>query len=412
MISDELKIDQLPDWNPGRLALKVKPTAEKKIRARHPWVFESSITKRPTEGRAGDVAVIFDQKKNKFLAAGLYDPYSPIRVKLLQFGRPATIDKNWLATKVRQAFEVRRPLLATDTDGYRLIHGENDGLPGFVADIYAETLVVKLYSFIWLPYLRKLLYLLLECSKCTTTVLRLSRNLQNDPGRLGGLFDGQILVGTLSGEEVLFREHGVLLCANVIRGHKTGFFLDQRHNRKKVHELAEGRTAIDIFSYAGGFTVHALAGGAREVLSLDISKQALKMARKNVALNLANTNAHQIMVADAFDGLQQLIQQKAQFDLVIVDPPSFAKRESEVKKALQSYAHLTELAIGLVGKEGILLMASCSSRVPADTFFSVVTKTLRHSGRSFEEIGKTYHDLDHPIGFQEGAYLKCGYYQL
>ncbi len=405
---------RLPDHSPKRMAVKVKPAVEKIIQKGHPWVFEAAIVKQNIEGTAGDLAIVYDQKKNKFLALGLYDPHSPIRIKLLQYRQPAKIDTHWFQQKIEQAYQVRQRLLTTsDTNSYRLIHGENDGLPSFIADVYAEVLVVKLYAAIWLPYLKIMLPILQSLTNCNTIVLRLSRSLQKLTKELQGLQDGQILYGKLQEEKVIFKEHGLQFSANVVRGHKTGYFLDHRHNRFKVGQMAKGKKVLDVFAYAGGFSVHALGGGAAEVVSLDISKQALEMAKKNVALNPdLQTSKHKTIAADAFEGLQQLHQQKRFFDIVVVDPPSFAKRDSERNRALHKYAQLCRLAIPLVQKGGILLMASCSSRVSADDFFEVIIQTLQSSGRRFRELERTFHDVDHPIAFEEGKYLKAGYWRV
>jgi 23S rRNA (cytosine1962-C5)-methyltransferase len=401
----------LPDRQPQRLALKVKPAAERSIRAGHPWVFDNSIRKAPDDGRAGDLAIIFDRRKNKFLAVGLYDPYSPIRVKILQANTPARIDADWFRERIERAFAQRQPLLATATNSYRLLFGENDGLPGFVADVYGTVLVVKLYTTAWLPYLATVLPGLLRVSETTTLVLRLSRQVQQLTEELGGLYDGQVLHGDLPDPEVEFREHGLRFLANVQRGHKTGFFLDHRHNRRRVGELAKDKRVLDVFSYAGGFTVHALAGGARAVTSLDISEQAQAMARRNVALNVPAAR-HEVLVADAFSGLAQLARAGTTYELVIVDPPAFAKRAEEQHRALASYARLVRLAVPLVAPGGILVMASCSSRVPEADFFAGVDRELAASGRRFRLLERRGHDVDHPIGFLEGAYLKTGYYVI
>ncbi|RMF01060.1 MAG: class I SAM-dependent rRNA methyltransferase, partial [Bacteroidetes bacterium] len=293
----------LPTIPTQRLALRVKPAAERKIRQGHPWVFDQAITKQNKDGQAGDVAIIFDQKKNKFLALGLYDPYSPIRVKILGVKQPIQLDENWFRAKLTSAHTQRESLLATDTNSYRFIYGENDGLPSLVVDVYAGIVVMKLYSLIWLPYLAVLVKLLLEISQGHTLVLRLSRHVQRHTEALHGLHDGQILVGELADPVVIFREHGLRFAAHVIDGHKTGYFLDHRHNRKRVGELALGKRVLDVFAYAGGFSVHALAGGAREVTALDISTQALQMARFNAALNGPADRLH-TLAADAFAGLQ------------------------------------------------------------------------------------------------------------
>ncbi len=400
----------IPIIETKRVAVKLRPSAEKKIKQGHPWVFSDSIVKQNIEANAGDLAIIYDAKKNKFLACGLYDPYSPIRIKLIQFLKPAQIDEQWFAGKIKEAYTKRFSLLQTDTNSYRLIFGENDHLPGFIADVYDDVLVIKLYSHIWLPYLHTMLPVLIETAVCKTVVLRLSRQLQTST-KTFDLKDGQVLYGELEDEVIIFREHGVLFSANVIKGHKTGYFLDHRHNRKRVGELANGKTVLDVFSYAGGFSVHALKNGAKSVTSLDISAPALEVAVKNAKLN-SFKGKHEIMVADAFDGLQSLIDKNIRFDIVVIDPPSFAKRESEIGKALKSYMKLAQLGCQLVANKGILVLASCSSRVVAEEFFKVSEEELYSSGRDFDILEKTEHDIDHPVSFPEGAYLKCGYYKL
>jgi 23S rRNA (cytosine1962-C5)-methyltransferase len=395
----------------NKIAIKVKPSIEKIIRQGHPWLFEGGITKQSTEGKAGDFAVIFDNKKNKFLGIGLYDPFSPIRVKMLHANSAVQINAAWFEMKIKTAYEKRLPLLQTKTNSYRLIYGENDGLPSLIADVYADVLVIKLYSLIWLPYLDILQEILLKVSHCNTLVLRLSRNVEQQKAHLNGLKDGQVLYGELKNETIIFTEHGLKFQANVIHGHKTGYFLDHRHNRKKVGELAKNKRVLDVFAYAGGFSVHALAGGAKEVISLDISKQALELSKENAALN-PHKGKHETMAIDAFEGLENLHKQRKEFDMVIIDPPSFAKKDLETERAIKSYARLAKAGINLVAKNGILILASCSSRVSADDFFDTVTNELRRSRRAFEILEKTFHDIDHPIGFAEGAYLKTIYFRI
>lgn len=397
-----------PNIQTKRLAVKLKSKAEKYVKQGHPWIFEDSITKINKQGNAGDIAVLFDQHKDKVFAIGLYDPDSPIRIKVIS-ASPAKIDVTFFKEKIAVAFSKRNQLLETDTDSYRFIFGENDGFPGLIADVYKHVLVVKLYTPIWLPYLGDILPELVQISKCETVVMRLSRNLQ----RLNtyGITDGQVIDGVLSDEVVYFKEHGIKFSANVIHGHKTGYFLDHRHNRKRVGELSKGKRVLDVFSYAGGFSVHALAGGATEVISLDISAQALQVAIQNGQLN-PNNGIHKTMAIDAFLGLQQLIDTNEQFDIVVIDPPSFAKSAKEIDSAKHSYSRLAVLGAQLVAKQGILVLASCSSRVTAQQFFDISEQGIIKAQRGFKRIDKTFHDSDHPIGFPEGAYLKCGYYRL
>jgi len=393
-----------------RLAIKLKPATERMVKKGHPWVFDGGITKQSAPGKAGDLAIIYDNKKNKFLACGLYDPDSPIRIKVLQVHQSATINADWFRNKIKTAYEKRAPLLATDTNSYRLIYGENDGLPSLIADVYKNIIVVKLYSAIWFPYLNDILPTLLELSQCTTMVLRMSRLLQQNPNNLG-LKDGQVLYGKLEEEVVVFKEHGINFSANVIHGHKTGYFLDHRHNRLKVGNLSKGKTVLDVFAYAGGFSVHALAKGASEVASIDISAKALVMAEQNAALN-PHDGKHITLAVDAFKGLEDLIQRGKKYDIVVIDPPSFAKKEAEVEGAKNSYKRLAALGIQLVPKGGLLILASCTARIKAVDFFDTVESAIKASGRRFQIQEKTYHDTDHPISFPEGAYLKCGYYLI
>lgn len=398
----------LPEIKTKRLAVKLTLNAEKLVKQGHPWVFEKSIKTIKKEGNTGDLAILFDNRLDKVYGLGLYDPQSPIRIKILSSG-PATINENFFKNKIHQACAQRKPLLKTDTDSYRLLFGENDGFPGLIADVYDKVIVVKIYSAIWFPYLASIFKELIAVSNTQVMVVRLSRNVGK--GNTYGLKDGQVIHGILKKEVVTFREHGVVFSANVIYGHKTGYFLDHRENRRRVGALSKGKTVLDVFSYAGGFSVHALAGGASEVMSLDISAQALEVALLNGKLN-EHQGVHKTMAIDAFVGLQELIDAQVTYDIVVIDPPSFAKSAKEVTTARNSYARLAQLGARLTKKGGLLVLASCSSRVTAQAFFDISEQHIAKTGRIFTTIDKTYHDIDHPIRFPEGAYLKCGYYRL
>ena len=319
------------------------------------------------------------------------------------------INAEFFHHKIEIALEKRSDLLQTHTNSYRLLFGENDGFPGLIADVYNKVLVVKLYSEIWLPYLESILNSLQQLSKTDTVVLRLSRGLQNSNHH--NLTDGDVIYGTLENEVVQFVEHGVNFSANVIKGHKTGYFLDHRDNRRRVGELSKGKSVLDVFSYAGGFSVHALANGATEVTSLDISKQALDIARENGKLN-NYTGQHKTISGDAFKEMKMLIEKGKTFDVVVIDPPSFAKQQSEIDLAKKKYAQLAELGEKLTAKNGLLVLASCSSRVLAQSFYDLNSQALNAQSRLYETVLKTKHDSDHPISFPEGAYLKCGYYRF
>ncbi|MEM7084967.1 MAG: class I SAM-dependent rRNA methyltransferase [Bacteroidota bacterium] len=399
----------LPKFECKTLAIKLTSAGERSVRSHHPWVFSDSIEKVSKNGNAGDICVIFSHTKNKVMGIGLYDPKSPIRIKMLHFESGAQLNTTFFSEKIKVAFSLRRQLLQSKTNSYRLLFGENDGFPGLIADIYDKVLVVKLYSAIWFPYFEMILNALIDVSKCHCAVLRLSRNLQQSPHY--ELTDGTVLFGTLETEVVPFLEHGVHFSANVIKGHKTGYFLDHRENRMQVGKLSKGMKVLDVFSYAGGFSVHALAGGAKEVTSLDISKQALEIALENGKLN-PYTGQHLAIVGDAFKELERLISENKKYNIVVIDPPSFAKSAKETAVARKKYAQLAQLGVQLTARNGLLVLASCSSRILATDFFRINTEALKASGRDFQVENKTYHDQDHPIGFPEGAYLKCGYYRM
>lgn len=399
------QLNHIPAPSEKRMAVHITAAAERALKRGHPWLFADAIHNQSHEGAPGDLAVIFDSNR-RFLAIGLYDPDSPLRVRVLHQGKPAPIDTAFFQQRVYAAVNLRQILMLQEIDGCRLIHGENDGLPGLILDRYADTLVLKLYTAAWLPYLNILLPTIVEAQPCQRVVLRLSRNMQQ--GETYGLADGQALLGDVPAGPVVFKEYGLRFAADVVHGHKTGFFFDHRENRKRVQEMAAGHTVLDIFAYAGAFSVHAAAGGAKNVLSLDVSAPALETAQSNFALNpqLADV-PHDILVADAFEGLRDLAEAGRQFSMVIVDPPSFAKRTAEVPGALRAYANLTRLALDVLAPAGLLVMASCSSRVTTEDFYRTVLQTANQAGRPLQEIERTGHALDHPIGFPEGAYLKC-----
>ncbi|MBC3759669.1 class I SAM-dependent methyltransferase [Hyunsoonleella sp. SJ7] len=393
-----------------RLAVKLNAKGEQFVLNEHPWVFSNSITKINADAKTGDLAIIFSKNKDRVMGLGLYDANSPIRIKMLHSGfEKVEINASFFQKKIEEAFAKRSPLLETNTNSYRLIFGENDGFPGLIADVYAHVLVVKLYSEIWLPYLEDILPSLQQVSKAKTVVMRLSRGLEQSKAH--EFKNGEVVYGTLENEVVAFVEHGVNFSANVIKGHKTGYFLDHRANRKQVGEWSRGKRVLDVFSYAGGFSVHALANGAKEVTSLDISKQALDIAIQNGKLN-AYSGIHKTIAGDAFEELKKLIKKGKTYDVVVIDPPSFAKQASEIELAKRKYAQLADLGEQLTAKNGLLVLASCSSRIIAQTFYDINAQVLSSNSRRYKVKVKTQHDIDHPIGFPEGAYLKSGYYQF
>jgi len=390
-----------------RLAVRVTKDAIRQIRGGHPWVFDRAVTSVNGDGVAGDLAVVFDAER-QFVAIGLYDPTSPIRVRVLHHGKPVAIDTAWFKARIDAAIERRAAVLAAgDTTGYRVIHGENDGLSGLILDRYSSTLVLKLYTAAWLPHLDTIVPLLADALQPDTLLLRLSRDVAR-----GGLAarDGTALIGDMPSAPVLFREHGLTFEADLVHGQKTGHFLDQRDNRNRVRSLTKGARVLDLFACTGGFSVFAAAGGAQSVHSVDLSAPALQTATRNMAHNAFINNvkncAHTTETGDAFDVMANLAARHRRFDVVIVDPPSFARKQADHDRALHAYRRLTRAAIELVDDGGVLVQSSCSSRITADEFFDGVHAAAASTPARLSEMQRTTHAADHPIGFPEGAYLK------
>jgi 23S rRNA (cytosine1962-C5)-methyltransferase len=443
-----------------RLRLRIARAAERQLRAGHPWVFADSICEQNRTGTAGELAVVFD-RNDHFLAVGLFDPHSPIRVRVLHAGKPQTIDSAWWAARLEAAVRRRDGLFDERTTGYRLINGESDGWPGLVLDRYDTTLVIKVYTAAWRPRLEEIAALVWARMKPERVVLRISRNVQDilhsrrvppshvpalrsrrgneadsivsqglppphvggcegegEPSSagprtgkwwMGGLTDGQTLIGHRLEACPTFLESGLQFEADVLRGQKTGFFLDQRENRRLVETLAQDRAMLNAFSFSGGFSLYAARGGAKSVTDLDISAYALEAAKRNFNLNQPEAAVarcrHELVKADAFAWLAG--NPKRKFDLIVLDPPSLARREAERAGAIRAYARLTELGIKHLAPGGILLACSCSAHVSAEEFFQAVRQTAAKSGRRFPELQSTLHAPDHPATFKEAEYLKA-----
>jgi 23S rRNA (cytosine1962-C5)-methyltransferase len=404
----------LPTPSGRRLAVHLTPDALRQLRGGHPWVYDGSIVDVRPEGVAGELAVVFDRRR-RFAGIGLYDPASPIRVKMLHHGRPTTIDEAWFGARIDAALD-RRATLVDPRDGplaaMRLVNGENDGLPALVVDRYADVLVVKLYSGAWWPWLRVVLDALQARTQARAVVLRTARLL-----RAGApIADRSVVAGHLPAGPVRFSEAGLRFEADVRAGQKTGHFLDQRGNRILVGDTAGGLDVLDVFCSTGGFSVHAAAGGARRVHAIDASRPALDAATRNMSLNedrpAVSSCRYSTEAADAFRAMERLSAAGERFDLVVVDPPSFAARRDQVDGARRAYARLTALGCGLLRRDGLLVQASCSSRVGADQFYETVVSAAAAGGWHLREILRTGHEPDHPIGFPEGAYLKAGFWRV
>lgn len=388
---------------PPRLRLRVSPVAEQHIRAGHPWVYSDSIRETNRPGAVGELAVIFDRNDN-FLAIGFFDPESPIRVRILHVGKPRNIDSEFWRDRLELAVQRRANLFDATTTGYRLINGESDGWPGLVMDRYDAIVVLKIYTAAWVPLLPEIIQLIRKRLEPATVIVRSSRNIE------AAVAKAQLLEASQppSAQSVVFSENGIRFEADVWRGQKTGFFLDQRENRRLVETFARGGNVLNAFSFSGGFSLYAARGGAKSVTDLDISKHALDSARRNFALNATDPNIsrcrHDSIQADCFEWLTGNAHQR--FELIVLDPPSLAKRETERAGAIRAYTKLIESGIQHLATGGILVACSCSAHVSADEFFNAARIAARQSGRAFSELQTTRHAPDHHATFTEAEYLK------
>ena len=404
----------LPKPSDARIAVRVSRPGLRAIRLGSPWLFDQAVESHKPSGKSGDLAVVFDDNR-RFAAIGLWDPESPIRVKVLHVGKPVTIDDDWWLNKMRQALEIRRELLSTGlTTGFRWIHGENDGLPGLIVDQYASTAVIKLYTGAWFVHLRSIMKALIEIGSLDRVVIRFSRLVRD--GETYGLVDGDTLYGEPPTGPIMFLENGLALEADVVFGHKTGHFLDQRDNRAIVRNLASGCRVLDVFSSTGGFTLSAAAGGAKSVHMVDVSAPALATAHRNLEHNkeigsIASCKVTDVR-GDAFAVLEDMVERGEKFDIVILDPPSFAQNQASILRALSSYERLARLGLRLTAPGGTLLQASCSSRVNIDELADAAYLAARTAQVEIDEFKRTEHAVDHPIGFEFGAYLKAIYYNV
>jgi len=374
------------------------------------------------------VAVVFD-RKNRFLAAGLYDPEGPIRVRLFVHGKPGRVGADLFRDRIANALALREGIATPSTTGLRLLHGENDRMPGVVVDRYGDTLVVKIYTAAWLPHLPALVPALEHALQPRRIVLLGSRKVREPGSSAGGGstpteagtpahglrngvgLDGMTLVGPPLDGPLPFLESGLHFEADPVKGHKTGFYLDQRENRRRLEREVRGGRVLNVFAHSGAFSVYAARGGAREVVSLDISAPALVQAERHFSLNRDDPDVrsctHRTLEGDAFGRMKELAQAGERFATVIVDPPSFAQAAAHRDRALDAYARLTVLAVALLEPGGLLVQASCSSRVGSEDLFARIHMAARDAGAELDSVVRTGHPPDHPIGFSEGSYLKC-----
>jgi 23S rRNA (cytosine1962-C5)-methyltransferase len=384
--------------------LILKPGREKSLLRRHPWVFSGAVARLEGEPTAGETVEVVSER-GEFLARAAYSPVSQIRARVWTFDPREPVDAALLRQRLSSALLARSALLADDsTDAYRLVHAESDGLPGLIVDRYAGTLVVQVLS-AGVEYWRETLVgLLAELTGFEQIYERSDadvRELEGLPSRTGPL------LGTLP-EKLVFKENGLQFNVDLAGGHKTGSYLDQRFNRQLLREMAASLDVLDCFCYTGGFTVHALAGGARSVLSVDSSAEALRLCQENVALNDLPAERQTVREGDVFQLLRRFRDETRSFDLIVLDPPKFAPTAAQAEKAARAYKDINLLAFKLLRPGGTLMTFSCSGGVDAALFQKIVAGAALDAGVEARILRHMEQGPDHPVSlhFPEGAYLK------
>ena len=383
----------------------LKPGKEKSLLRRHPWVFSGAIARVEGSPVVGDTVRIIAQD-GRFLALAAYNPVSQISARVWDWREDTRIDAGFFRVKIATAIRMRDALLGKEPAGaVRLIHGESDGLPGLVADRYADVVAMQISSAGCHRWRDAIIAALNEL----TGARALYERSDSDVLELEGLQSRTGVVhGTLDPPQVEILENGARFRVDVARGHKTGFYLDQRDNRHFVGELAAGRDVLNCFCYTGAFTVHALAKGAKSVASVDSSADALQLAQEHVRMNGLPEDRCEWIDADVFPLLRKLRDQARQFDLIILDPPKFAPTPATAERAARGYKDINLLAFKLLRPGGLLATFSCSGGVSADLFRKIVAGAALDAGADAQMIGQFHAAPDHPVSlaFPEGEYLK------
>ena len=383
----------------------LKPGREKSLLRRHPWVFSGAIARIEGKATAGDTVHVV-ASDGRFLAVAAVNPDANISARVWDWNEDTQIDSAFFRKRLEIAIGMRRVLLGrTPGEAERLVHGESDGLPGLIVDRYADVVVLQISS----AGCDRWRDAIIASLQQITAARAIYERSDADVLELEGLATRTGLAkGKLEIPVVEFRESGIRLLVDVAKGHKTGFYLDQRDNRLQVGQLAAGRHVLNCFSYTGGFTLQALAHGAVSVTSVDSSADALQLAREHVRLNNLPEDRCEWVDADVFQYLRKLRDQNRQFDLIILDPPKFAPTAASAERAARGYKDINLLGFKLLRPDGLLATFSCSGGVSADLFRKIVAGATLDAGTDAQVIDQFHSTPDHPVSlaFPEGEYLK------
>lgn len=382
----------------------LKQGKETALLRKHPWIFSGAIKSVTGSPASGDIVSVYSSN-NHFLAYAAFSPESQIRARVWSWEEDRLISEDFIHQRIEEAISLRKKLSFVNTDSMRLVHSESDQLPGLVVDQYGEIIVVQFSSWaveIWRDTIAESLQSILSPLGIFERSDMEVRRLEGLEPRVG------LLKGELGDAPPVITENGLTYTLDISGGHKTGFYLDQRHNRRIVRDLSEDKNILDCFAYSGGFTLNALAGGAKHVTCVDSSGGALALAEGNIELNKLSRDKVELVEADVFQYLRLMRDKNKKFDLIILDPPKFAPTRAHAQKASRGYKDINLLAFKLLSPGGILVTFSCSGGIDTLLFQKIIAGAALDAGVDAQIIRRLSQAEDHPVAlnFPEGEYLK------
>ena len=381
------------------------PGRDKSLLRKHPWIFSGAIKNVTGDPGSGETVEIVSAA-GIILGTGAYSEKSQIRVRTWSFDPDEKIDGDFFRGKINQAILTREIITSLgESNSTRLIYGENDGLPGVIADRFGDIIVLQLSTTGAYHWRETIIHEIVELTSCKC----LFEKSDSDINQLEGLDDVvQIQYGSLEATQIIIQENGLNYLFEIEGSQKTGFYLDQRNNRKELKEYSQSKRVLDCFCFSGGFTMNALKGGASNVVAVDSSDAALRLAAENLKLNKFEEAKVELVNDNAFEYLRKLRDRGEQFDLIVLDPPKFAPTTSQVDRAARAYKDINLLAFKLLSPNGVLFTFSCSGGVGLPLFQKIVADAALDAGKNVQIIKFLHQAEDHPISlaFPEGEYLK------
>lgn len=383
------------------LKISLKPKKDVPVVSGHPWIFSNGIAKCEAKN-IGEIVEVFSDRE-EYVGTGYFNPNGSISVRILSRVQGENFDSVFFEKRFRELDELKREVLPEKTTGYRLCYADADGLPGLIVDRYGDVFVFQIHTAGMDNFRKEIVSALKNAFNPSAIVERSDVEIRRQEGLK--VLEPVIHFGNIDGE-IIFEENGIKFYVDVIGGQKTGFFLDQRDTRKKLFDLSKGKKVLNLFCYTGAFSLYAAKGGAEKIVSVDISKTATEFVKKNFELN--GLDGGEVVCMDVFDFLSTEKIKAGDFDIIVCDPPAFAKSGGNVQKALKAYMDLNRKCMALLVEGGILFSSSCSGRVSLDDFrntLKIAAGGARKDVRVISTIGQAVDHTD-KLSFPEGRYLK------